>query len=149
LCEKVVSDRPIRMSAIKPSATLTPQPTSARSLPILTTGLTIGLFTLIAAVSFGALIFSGELANHLSTGIGLALFGSVMVLGLSSLLSSYPGTIAGPHHTTAAILGLTVSTIIGSIAAVADERQILLTAVGTILLKLSDHRNFLFCDRLV
>jgi SulP family sulfate permease len=116
------------------SSTTGPVQQAGRLFPILTAGLTIGVFTLIACVSFGALIFSGELASHLSTGIQLALFGAVMVVGISSLLSSYPGIIAGPHHTTAAVLGLTVNTIIASIASVAEERQILLTAVATIML---------------
>lgn len=69
-------------------------------------GLILGLVILVASLSYGSLIFSGDLAFGVADGIGIALV-SACIVGLTiSLKSSYPGTIAPPQDRTAPILAL-------------------------------------------
>lgn len=69
-------------------------------------GLILGLVILVASLSYGSLIFSGDLAFGVADGIGIALV-SACILGLIvSVKSSYPGTIAPPQDRTAPILAL-------------------------------------------
>jgi len=64
-------------------------------------GIIIGLVILIDSVSMAALVFSGNLAGHLTTGIGIFLLSSIavgLIVGLSSPFSSniaHPKSIAG------------------------------------------------------
>jgi hypothetical protein len=57
---------------------------SERLLPGLISGVLIGITKVIVALSLGSLIFSGDLASHLSYGIGTALVtAAVTMIGLS------------------------------------------------------------------
>ncbi|UCD41682.1 MAG: hypothetical protein JSV69_14115, partial [Chloroflexota bacterium] len=50
---------------------------SARLVPGITLGLVIGLLEVIVAVSFAALIYSGDLSSFVGLGIGFALIGAI------------------------------------------------------------------------
>jgi SulP family sulfate permease len=81
-----------------------------------------GAIVVVLSVSFAALVFTGPLERHLQAGIGLSLFGSVIVVILLAATSSFPGTIASVQDTTAAVLGIVAA---GVAAAVPSERDFL------------------------
>ncbi len=114
-------------------------------LPSLTEGLALGVFAVIASVSFAALIFSEELSSYLPIGIALALWSAAIVGVIVSVMSAYPGTIAGPQHTTAAILALLVSAIATSLATTASETEVLITVVAAIVFNSLITGIFFFC----
>ena len=68
---------------------------SAKIVPAFATGLSSGLGLLVAQIAFGSFIFSGELANYSSLGIGLVLFGNFAACLIISITSGYRGAIAG------------------------------------------------------
>ena len=48
---------------------------------------------IITVISFAALVFSGELADQLPQALGFILIADAILIGLITMLSSYPGTI--------------------------------------------------------
>ena len=66
-----------------------------RLFPSLTSGLVVGIAEVIVAISFAALIFSGDLSPFVSDGIGLALFGIIITSVFIALMTSLPGTVSG------------------------------------------------------
>ncbi len=77
-----------------------------RFIPILSLGLVLGAIDLPTVISFAILIYSGELAPFAGAGIGMILFGGLIVQLIIALTSSMPGIIGGPQDSPAAILGL-------------------------------------------
>ena len=75
-------------------------------LPSITVGLLAGVIDLGMEISLAAYIFSGDLRQFLANGIGLMLFGALLVGVVVSLVTSLPGAIAVPQDTPAAILAL-------------------------------------------
>ena len=70
------------------------------------TGTVLAVIVLIASLSFGTLIFSGDLSSGVADGIGMALISAAIVGITVAIRSSYPGTIAIPQDRTAPILAL-------------------------------------------
>jgi len=100
---------------------------SERLLPGLTSGLLMGSTEVIFALSVGSLIFSGELAEYLPYGIGMALVtAAVMMIG-TSLASRVPGVIGSAQDTTTVILAVIAAALASSIPAAGG--QIVLTTV--------------------
>ncbi len=75
-------------------------------IPILSLGLVLGAIDLPTVISFAILIYSGELAPFACVGIGMILFGGLIIQLIIALTSSIPGVIGGPQDSPAAILGL-------------------------------------------
>lgn len=88
-----------------------------RPLAIVTAGLTGGVRTVIAVVSFATMVFSGPLAQDLASGVGLALFSALAIGSTVAWMSSYEGTIAIPQDQTAAILAVLASSTLALIPA--------------------------------
>ena len=95
-------------------------------------GLIIGVIAVNLTISFAALIFTGDLSDYLSAGISLGLFSVVVIGVVSTLLSSFPGTISGPRSSPAAILGISGATIAGILAGKVPPQEIFLTIVAMI-----------------
>src|SRR5262245_18667187 len=70
------------------------------------TGGVIAFFVMIASLSFGSLIFDGELSFGVADGIGLALISAAIGGLVMAFRSSCPITIAIPQDRTAPILAL-------------------------------------------
>jgi SulP family sulfate permease len=102
-------------------------------LPVLSIGLVDGIIVLPLVISFTLLIFSGELAAFATTGIGLVLFGGLIVQIIIGLTSSLPGMVGGPQDSPAAILGLTAAAIVASMKDAPAEAKFI-TVVATIIL---------------
>ena len=99
-------------------------------LPVISAGIVLGILNLTLAISFGALIFSGELADSLCLGIGLLLF-SACILGLVvALFSSFRGMIAVPQDAPAAILALIAATLAGTLAGLSNPEATFMTIVA-------------------
>lgn len=104
----------------------------SRLLPSLVAGLVAGIITVIIAISLAALIFSGDLSGFVSRGIGLMLFGAVVIGIVISVTSSYPGVVAAPQDVPAVILALVAASIAGSMPVTATSDETFLTIVATI-----------------
>ena len=81
-----------------------PESPSQPLLPILTVALISGLVVTTYQISFGSLIFSGDLSPYLSAGIGFCLMGVVLIGGIEALLSGTPGMVAIPTVGSAVIV---------------------------------------------
>ncbi|HEY9609529.1 SLC26A/SulP transporter family protein [Allocoleopsis sp.] len=123
----------MQLPGIKPFAWFQQEFHPTRLLPSLMAGLVVGVLAVTNSVSFAALIFSGNLSHYLPTAIGITLFTAAVVGAIAALISSYPGTFAGPQDTTAAVLALVASTITTTLSATASAEETLLTVVGAIV----------------
>ena len=79
--------------------------------PNLFAGFMAGLMTLIAGISYAALIFSGSLTPYLNLGITSAMVSSVIIGFTVACRSSSPFLIAGPDANISAIVALMVASI--------------------------------------
>ncbi len=104
-----------------------------RLIPNLISGFVTAILTIVESVSYAALIFSGVLAIHLSTGIGVALTTAAAAGLVMSLTSSYPGTIALPQNKVAPILALIAASVVATMPPGATDEQTLLTVVAAIV----------------
>lgn len=100
----------------------------------LVAGAVTGLVVVILSLSFAVLIFSGELAGHVGTAIGMALFTAVVVGALVALFSSYPGTIAFPQDKIAPILALMASLIVADMPPGTDPERLFATVATALML---------------
>ncbi|MBL9173533.1 MAG: SLC26A/SulP transporter family protein [Verrucomicrobiales bacterium] len=80
-------------------------------------GAVIACFTVFLSLSFGSLIFSGELASGSAQGVVIALITAVLAGALVALRSSYPAFIAIPQDRTAPILALLAAEIAAGLPA--------------------------------
>src|SRR6185503_3605810 len=83
-------------------------------IPVLSIGLVDGVIVIPLITSFALLIFSGELAAFATVGIGMVLFGGLIVQLIIGLTNSAPGMVGAPQDSPAAILGLTATAIVVS-----------------------------------
>lgn len=74
-------------------------------------GLIIGLMAIVFAISFAAIIYTGDMAQFLDRGIGLTLAGAAIMAVVGTFSLSYRGTIVQPQDVTALVLSLAVATI--------------------------------------
>jgi sulfate permease, SulP family len=94
-------------------------------------GAVMGLLTVTSAVSFGALIFSGDLTPFLPFGIGLLLLSSVIISAVITSLSSYAGIVATIAEVTVPIFSLIARQIVAAMPDAAVEQK-LMTVVATL-----------------
>lgn len=81
------------------------------SLRLAMAALIMAPLSVVGTISFSAIVFSGPLAPYLSQGIGMGLFGG-LVLGLAGAIgSTFRGTICQPQDVTAVILSISAGTI--------------------------------------
>jgi SulP family sulfate permease len=107
---------------------------SGRILIGISAGLVVALAAIPTVVSSAALIFSGALAGHLSSGIGLALFGAMVIGLVVAVTSSYPASVAIPQSGPAAILALVAAGIASSLPGGAAPEDAFVTVVMAIAL---------------
>ncbi len=89
-------------------------PKFSSALPrVLLAGTVIGAFAVTFSISLAAIIFTGELSEHIYSGIAISLFSAVVLGTVLALCSSYPGTIGGPQDKTASILAVMALSIAG------------------------------------
>ena len=109
------------------------KPAANRLVLNLITGGTMGLLTVITAVSFGTVIFSGELSPALPFGIGLLLFSATIVSAIATSLSSYPAIVATVSEPSIPVLSLVARQIFELMPNASFEEK-LFTVTATIIL---------------
>jgi len=100
-------------------------------LPSLTVGLLVGVMVLALEISLAALIFA-DVHQFLAGGIGVMLFGAVVIGLVVGLTTSVPGMVAVPQDTPAAILALAVGGIAVTMKA-AGPQAVFVTALAAIV----------------
>jgi SulP family sulfate permease len=105
----------------------------SRLISNLTAGLVVSVVVVIVAVSLGTLIFAGELAPYLSTGLGIMLFSGVIITAMISLFSSYSGMVAYPQERVAPILAIIASLIVGELSGKISPDDVFYTVVAAII----------------
>ncbi|MGB3695151.1 MAG: SulP family inorganic anion transporter [Spirulinaceae cyanobacterium] len=103
----------------------------SKLIPSLIAGLLTGVIGVIRAISYAALIFSGSLSDHLTIGVGIAVFSTAAISIVVALLSSLPGMIATPLAAPTAILAILAGAIAQNMTA-GTEDEILVTVVAAI-----------------
>lgn len=101
-------------------------------VPALTTGLITGITAVFFQISLAALIFSGDLAAFVADGIGLILFGGMMIGLVVTFLGSMPGTIIVIQDTPAAVFAIAAAAIVLQMPAGVSAQQIYFTVVAAI-----------------
>ena len=105
-----------------------------RLLPSLAAGLVVSAIAVTISTAFATLVFAGDLSGYIPSGIGLMLFGTIVVGGLTTLLSSLPGLVAGLQDSTVAILALVAMAIAQAMPAYAAPQETFATIVAAIAL---------------
>ncbi len=105
----------------------------SRLVSSLVAGGVTAILTVIESVSYAALIFSGAMAAHISTGIAITLTSAAVAGIVMTIGSSYPGTIAVPQNKIAPILALVAASIIATMPDGATAEQMLMTVVAAVL----------------
>jgi len=123
-----------RSNRLSPIAWLQQEFHPSRLIPSLTAGLISGVLLVIYAISFAALIFSGNLSQYVSIGIGGALFTSVAVSITVALMSSLPGVVIVPQDGPAVILAIVANTIATQMSASTSGNEVLSTVIVAIAL---------------
>ncbi len=100
-----------------------------RFIPTLSLGLILGAIDLPAVISFAILIYSGELTRFAGAGIGLILFGGLVIQLIIALTSSIPGIMGGPQDSPAAILGLMAVAILAQMPNASPESKFITVTV--------------------
>jgi sulfate permease, SulP family len=99
-------------------------------LPVtLAGGLVAGFIAVTISISFAALIFTGDLEQHLPIGIGLALMGSAVVGIVTAIMSRFPTAVAGAQDNVTAILAVTVA----AVASRVDHARAFATVIAAIV----------------
>ena len=105
-----------------------------RLLPALMAGLITGVIAVIVSTAFASLIFAGELARYIPTGINLMLLASIIIGGLAAQTSSFPGLVSGLQDSAVAILAVVSTTIVRTMPPTATTQETFFTVVAAIAL---------------
>lgn len=117
---------------------------SSNLCSIVTAGLITGVLQVVLSTSYATLIYGGKLSPYLSQGIGLALFGALIIAIIISLFSSVPGTVGSNQDVTVAIFSIISASIVVSMPAEAPLEDTFFTVVITISLTVFLTGLFLF-----
>ena len=103
--------------------------------PIITNiqaGVLSAVLEVLLVVSFAALIFSGPLAAHLTTGLVLLLISATIIGLVGTLGSSYPGMLVSLRTPVIPVLAAMVAAIAATMTAEGREADLLGTAIATL-----------------
>ncbi|ACK68529.1 cyclic nucleotide-binding [Gloeothece citriformis PCC 7424] len=105
-------------------------------IPSVAVSVISGAIGIMISISYAALIFSGNLASHIATGIGIALMSAVVFRAVISLTSSFPGMIADSDALPTAILAISAVAIQKELSSTSgvNEEQIFYTLITVIAL---------------
>lgn len=104
-----------------------------RYLSVVSIGLVGGAIVLPLVISFAILIFSGELSVFASQGIGMVLFGGLIMQLIVALTSSVPGLIGAPQDSPAAVLGLSALMVAARMEGMPPEAKFITVVVMVML----------------
>jgi sulfate permease, SulP family len=101
-------------------------------VPALGTAAVTSFLSIVACVSYPAIVFSGELEPFLPFGIGIAFLSAALLGGIVSLTSSYPGSIGYSQSEPAVIVGLIAASMAALLQAEGRPDLILPTVLAVI-----------------
>jgi sulfate permease, SulP family len=101
--------------------------------PSLAAALVVASIHIVLAISFGALIFTGPLKEHIAVGISLMLLSTIIYATVFALFSKLKGMIGGLQDTAIAVLATISMSIVASNAILSSD-QLLVTIVAMIAL---------------
>jgi SulP family sulfate permease len=101
-------------------------------IPTLTAGLVIGITVIFFQTSLATLIFSGRLSPFVADGIGLVLFGGMLVSLAVTFVNSLPGAIPVVQDSPAAIFALAAAAIAAQMPAGSTSNQVYFTVVAAL-----------------
>lgn len=101
-------------------------------LPALATAAVTSFLSIVACVSYPAIVFTGELAPLLPYGIGIAFLSAALLGGIVSLTSSYPGSIGYSQSEPAVVVGLIAASMAALLQAEGRPELILPTVLAVI-----------------
>ncbi len=127
----------------QPKSTLIAELHPNKLIPSVIAGVLTGVIGVIRAISYAALIFSGSLSDHLTIGVGIAVFSTAAISIVVALLSSLPGMIATPLAAPTAILAILAAAIAENMLTGTRE-EILVTVVAAIAISSLVTGIFLF-----
>jgi SulP family sulfate permease len=108
----------------------------SKAAVIVSAGLVVAIFTVVASVSFAALIFSGPLTGFVSLGIRMMLTTAVVVGTFVALTSSCRVAIAIPQDRIVPILALLATSVVGHMPQASLQDQGLAVILAVILVTL-------------
>ena len=85
------------------------------SVSIVTTGVVVGMLTVVLSISMATMVYAGELLPFLPNGIGLALLSTAIVGTVFTLTGSMPGTAAFSQLAPGAILAVVALSAVGAL----------------------------------
>ena len=100
----------------------------------ITAGLVVAVIVLTSGISLAAFIFSGDLEPFLSRGIGLFLFGALVMSAVLAALGSLPGVVIAPQDSPGALVAVGAAGIASMLAGSAGPDEIYATVVMAIIL---------------
>lgn len=101
-------------------------------LPALGTATVTSFLSIVACVSYPAIIFSGELEPLLPAGIGIFFLSAALLGGIVALTSSYPGSIGYAQSEPAVVVGLIAASMAAILRAEGQPALILPTVLAAI-----------------
>ncbi len=102
-------------------------------LPALGTAAVTSFLSIVACVSYPAIIFSGELEPLLPAGIGVFFLSAAILGGIVALTSSYPGSVGYAQSEPAVVVGLIAASIAAILRTEGQPELILPTVLAAIV----------------
>ncbi|MBC7877398.1 MAG: SLC26A/SulP transporter family protein [Anaerolineales bacterium] len=100
----------------------------------ITAGLVVGLIIVVLSISLATLVFTGEMSSYVPRGIGLFLFGGLVLALILSWFGTFPGTVIAPQDGPAALLAVAAGAIATALAGTAQPDSIFSTVLAAIIL---------------
>ena len=94
-------------------------------------GLTSGLLGAITYVSYGALIFSGAIAEFLAVGVGLSLLSGIVLRSVCLVAGIFPGSVVGPASAATAVSAVAAAAIASDMSG-ASPNTVFITLVAAL-----------------
>jgi len=116
MAQALEADAPPAFGVDDEEVVIPPQPTwreqmvdsfrPANLISSLIAGSVTGIIGVTGVVAFASLLYSGQLAPYAAAGMGMFLFGSMVISALAALFSSTSGVVAGVQDAGVAVLGV-------------------------------------------
>lgn len=103
-----------------------------RLAPALATAAVASFLSVVACVSYPAIVFTGDLAAYLPAGIGVAFLTAAILGGMVAATSSYPGSIGYAQSEPAVVIGVIVTSMAATLAGSGHADRILPTALAVL-----------------
>lgn len=113
-------------------------------LPIVSLGVVLGAMDLTTILSFAVLIYPiSELGSLAGAGVGIFLFGAMLMQIIMAIFSSIKGVLGGPQDSPAAIMGLMAVTLLSQLAIATPEEKFITIVAGVMVTSILSGTFFL------